>query len=347
MEFNAGVEKLYGSTKLTINNHLHIHLKQTIKDFSSPHGYWLFGFERFNGVLGRYNHNNRGIELTFMRTFTNKGNLRKNLMAAWDKFTADESPSTPFGQKFTADYIEYFDDFLAGPLARGVDDPSEKRFLTVDYAGDLLNHRATGVELIGYRIITSRQFKEVYMAPEHFALLNQFYRDAYKTTNELGLLDFSNSNILKFYTINLHGRVFNSNEARSNKGNWVQCLFIGKYDDRNNNERIEYWTGKILYFFAHFQNVLIDPIDNSIGGTTNRTELKEHWFAFVSFLRSVPRQQVKYEQCGLQEWQNNFNEDSVDCIIPLARFYSQVAVAEKPGNNKRMIIIPLQPNMQL
>ena len=50
--------------------HLHIHLADCIFDYGPVCGFWLFGFEHYNGILGEYYTNNKSIELQLMRKFT-------------------------------------------------------------------------------------------------------------------------------------------------------------------------------------------------------------------------------------------------------------------------------------
>ena len=52
--------------------HLHLHLKDSIKDYGPVYSFWCFAFERFNGVLGSYHTNNIRIEPQIMRRFFNK-----------------------------------------------------------------------------------------------------------------------------------------------------------------------------------------------------------------------------------------------------------------------------------
>ena len=53
---------------------LHGHLKDVILDFGPMQEFWLFSFERYNGVLGKQPSNNRSIEPQLMHRF-----LRDNL----------------------------------------------------------------------------------------------------------------------------------------------------------------------------------------------------------------------------------------------------------------------------
>ena len=50
--------------------HLHAHLMDCILDFGPVYSFWLFSFERLNGVLGSYHTNGHDISLQIMRKFT-------------------------------------------------------------------------------------------------------------------------------------------------------------------------------------------------------------------------------------------------------------------------------------
>ena len=50
--------------------HLHGHLKQTLLDFDPIYAFWLFSFERYNGLLGNIDSNKKGsFEVTFVKRF--------------------------------------------------------------------------------------------------------------------------------------------------------------------------------------------------------------------------------------------------------------------------------------
>ena len=72
IKFCKTVESLYGKDA---NMHLHSHLKDVLLDFGPIQEFWLFSFERYNGVLGKQPTNNRAIEPQLMHTF-----LRDNLV---------------------------------------------------------------------------------------------------------------------------------------------------------------------------------------------------------------------------------------------------------------------------
>ena len=61
--------KLYGQEHCNINMHLHLHLAEYIFDFGPVYAFWLFAFERMNGVLGAYHTNNRNISVQLANRF--------------------------------------------------------------------------------------------------------------------------------------------------------------------------------------------------------------------------------------------------------------------------------------
>ena len=54
---------------MTPNMHLHAHILSCIKDYGPIYSFWLFSFERYNGLLGNYRTNQRSVELQLMRMF--------------------------------------------------------------------------------------------------------------------------------------------------------------------------------------------------------------------------------------------------------------------------------------
>lgn len=70
LSFCETFESLYGKEHCTINMHLHAHLADCICDFGPVYSFWLFSFERLNGILGSYHTNCHDISLQLMRRFT-------------------------------------------------------------------------------------------------------------------------------------------------------------------------------------------------------------------------------------------------------------------------------------
>ena len=71
MQFCKRCISLYGQDSATPNMHLHCHLRACIEDFGPIANFWLFSFERCNGILGNLPHNNKNIECQLMDRFMN------------------------------------------------------------------------------------------------------------------------------------------------------------------------------------------------------------------------------------------------------------------------------------
>ena len=68
-EFCLMFENLYGKEHCNINLHLHGHSHECLKDYGPVYSFWLFAFERLNGVLGSFHTNCHDLSLQIMRRF--------------------------------------------------------------------------------------------------------------------------------------------------------------------------------------------------------------------------------------------------------------------------------------
>lgn len=69
IKFGKQAEKMLTKTRITPNMHLHCHLDECIANFGSIYGFWLFSFERYNGLLGSIPTNKKTIEVQLMTKF--------------------------------------------------------------------------------------------------------------------------------------------------------------------------------------------------------------------------------------------------------------------------------------
>ena len=67
VKFGHDFENVFGKDKVTINMHLHCHLKDCVLDYGPVHAFWCFSFERFYGILGSTPTNGRSIGVQLMR----------------------------------------------------------------------------------------------------------------------------------------------------------------------------------------------------------------------------------------------------------------------------------------
>ena len=74
-QFCKQFEIIYGKDSVTPNMHLHCHLAECLLDYGPVYSFWLFSFERYNGMLGNLPTNKKAIEIQFMRRFCRDFNL--------------------------------------------------------------------------------------------------------------------------------------------------------------------------------------------------------------------------------------------------------------------------------
>ena len=74
ISFCKKFQETFGAAACTPNLHLHGHLKECMLDFGPSSSFWLFAFERLNGILGSVSTNHQAMEIQLMRKFiyTNK-----------------------------------------------------------------------------------------------------------------------------------------------------------------------------------------------------------------------------------------------------------------------------------
>lgn len=79
MSFCRMFEELFGPGACTPNMHLHGHLKECYFDYGPADAFWLFAFERLNGILGSVSTNHQAIEIQLMRKFLSSQQVLQHL----------------------------------------------------------------------------------------------------------------------------------------------------------------------------------------------------------------------------------------------------------------------------
>ena len=89
LQFCKRAESLYGKSAITPNMHLHCHLKESLFDYGPIHNFWLFSYERYNGILEHFPSNNRSLEIHLMTRFMQECSLYSNYHLLPSKFSSD------------------------------------------------------------------------------------------------------------------------------------------------------------------------------------------------------------------------------------------------------------------
>lgn len=85
IKFCTTVETIFGVDACTPNLHLHGHLKDCYLDYGPSSSFWLFAFERMNGILGSVSTNHQAIEIQLMRKFISNQQILDKVRKDADK----------------------------------------------------------------------------------------------------------------------------------------------------------------------------------------------------------------------------------------------------------------------
>ena len=96
LKFCQGIELLFGNKIVTPNMHMCCHLKECILDYGPLNHFWLFAFERFNGILGQLPSNNRSVEVQMMKHFLSHCDVMR--VQVPEEFKEEFSKYTVFGK---------------------------------------------------------------------------------------------------------------------------------------------------------------------------------------------------------------------------------------------------------
>ena len=102
LRFCSRFQSLYGCEAVTPNIHLHAHLCDCVADYGPLSSFWLFSFERFNGILGDEPTNNRSVELQLMSRFV-KDNSHLRLMCTYPFASSDTATFSPTEYELLSD----------------------------------------------------------------------------------------------------------------------------------------------------------------------------------------------------------------------------------------------------
>ena len=254
LEFCTTFQSLHGSENVTPNMHLHTHLLQCIKDYGPVYLFWLFSFERYNGMLGNYKINQRSIELQIMRKFVTDLQLHDTVI--------------PEGS-VDIDFLLTDDD--NGGTLRDVSVLHSAQYLEIVQAsaGSLATYPQNLWSFLDTYIpggVMSKEFLELF----ELRYLAECNCNMYHCANY-----YSQSNISaavhKYTQVKVGGEIFGSHMSRSKRSSYIRakwCGISGKIDTSSLR------PGVVSHFIQHSIN---------IGGS-----FKPHYFAVVDWFKSHP-----------------------------------------------------------
>ncbi|OAD65787.1 hypothetical protein PHYBLDRAFT_175749 [Phycomyces blakesleeanus NRRL 1555(-)] len=295
--------KLYTPTILTCNMHLHLHLCETICDFGPVYSYWLFGFERYNGLLKHIKTNGKdSFEATYMRSFVQnafKGDYTNAVLKSSSHvpfFNILSKLSPKFTPTTTGDKPLHPSTFPLQLKKSSLMDET-------DYA-HLLQHYKTSYDLpnlVSYQYAT---------------LTNSF------VDNEITNLKF----------IDLLGQQYRGKNGSASCGSLVHIMFVGS-DGRNTLA----YAGQIQYLLTHS---FTHPSNSNLH-LTRMVHDHRHVFTYIKWFNTSSDR--SREDDDLEFCLPTFSPDSRHCIVPVHRIFLEIATARitTSRNVSKMLVIAL------
>lgn len=233
MYFCKRTERLYGKDVITPNMHFHTHLHECVLDYGPLHGFWLFSFERFNGILGQQPNNNRSIEIQLMKRF-----LRDNVQL-----------SMPLPDDFSDEFLPVF---TSRKIVGTVSDSTNPTLLT---------ENAPTLEAIEQWSLESGEIDVHFPSCSTRGVLNvsekrnlaELYSRLYSVQSSL--IDVPSSYI-KYREVTLNGKTIGSFHSRSKNSSIVMCswkpFLASSYEHTQIVEQeSEQRPARIDYFMKH------------------------------------------------------------------------------------------------
>ena len=287
MRFCRKFEELYGSERVTPNMHLHGHLKECVLDFGPIYSFWLFSFERYNGILGSFSTNKRNIEEQIIRRF-----IRDNFSLA---LSFDE---------FINENCNISVDFFSDPLARGTlkDISVTNSVQLIKAASPYFNFYMNPDELLSSDCIKlgKRSVRYALTEREHAhlcSLFNVIFPDMDVTVEV---------SCARYREVYIDGVVFGSKHSRSSRSAYVSAFWT-KQDNKLDPLELPRFArpGMVEYYFK--QNIILQD------------QTKTVYLAKVDWYLETERLKDYYGK-PVQVYRNNlFEQPGPAMFIPLSR----------------------------
>ena len=227
VDFCRDFEKLYGKHQVTPNMHLHVHLADCIFDYGPVCGFWLFSFERYNGILGEYYTNKKSIDLQLMQKFT-KSHIVSNLVfpnefnadlqSLLDRIKVEENSKQLFADRRTILNLL--------KLCDGTVDVMSELWFNVDAFSFGAPHTIEKLDVDKYRYL--REVYQIFFPSIHLPAIPEFY-DKYASTE-------------------CAGEHYGSKFSRLNRSSFVLAKWADRTDGNVNTDTSDAIPGIILYF---------------------------------------------------------------------------------------------------
>ena len=198
--------------------HLHCHLAECVNDYGPTYGFWLFSYERYNGILGSYPTNKRNTAEQIMRRFLHE--------------------VEDFHLEIPDVFKQHFHHIL--PLHKNASLQQEHQLL----------HISTGCSDIQSVVFPSFS-KFASLSSSDYDFLKVVYSNLYGST-----IDQMVRTIRIFKTISFYNQHFGSFRSPSTRNSaYIMASWANEDGSIRTDSGTTLRPGKVLYYFLHQCNV--------------------------------------------------------------------------------------------
>lgn len=296
LQFCTSFERIFGKQAVTPNIHLHCHLVECMKDYGPIYSFWLFSFERYNGMLGNIPTNRKSIEIQFMNRFTRESILVTHKLPDMfqEQFTPlVQSVSSVYADRGALSEVSYFDYV---PFIR----LSSKftNYSSVDWS--INNLKGISFKCKDKYTLTDREFRNIK------DIYHKLYPDLHTESHFISLSCWKS----KICFVNKE--VYGSQRSRSHRSSYITAFWCGDGGNVQSYEDMYLYArpGRICSFISHLIYVNNEP--------------KQHIFALVQwFLPVVDELRFKFGK-PVEVWSSDLLEmEKGASFIPVQRIKSK------------------------
>lgn len=304
LEFCTTFESLHGSENVTPNMHLHTHLFECIKDYGPIYSFWLFSFERYNGMLGGYKTNQRSVELQLMRRFMSDLQL-------YDIAIPEECMSEDLGFLLTDDEAGTLKDVSALHSAQYLEIVQASNGSLATFPRELWSfldvYNPGGVMSMEYL----EGFELRYLAECYCTM---YPGETYTRSN-------ISAAVQRYSQMKVGNEIFGSRNSRSKRSSYIRAKWCGR------NGKIDAASlrpGVVSHFIKH---------SVSIGGS-----FKPHYFAVVDWFESHPSRDLLGDPIEL--WCHDLHEAFGSAsYLPVQMIHSKFVAAKDSFNEETLLVV--------
>ncbi|XP_061190105.1 uncharacterized protein LOC133197961 [Saccostrea echinata] len=317
ISFCESVERAFGDEVITPNIHLHAHLDKCLYDFGPVYAFWLFSFERENGILGAFPTNNRFVELQLMRKF-----LKTVHVVDID---CKENIGQDFGPEFER-IVSMIDSKDRGTLA--------EMNMCQNISLSKMSSRNVEVSMCDWTlgminsVFSHSTLKNCFLNERDFSYLKHLYQVLYPNVL-IENIEVCNT-FRSTESINVFGNIIGTKRGRSNRSSMIIAHWYGNNGQISSFENMDLKPrpGQVEKIILH--NILIEGKSHV------------HCLARVKWFCKVNETMKNYFGKPVEVWKANMYEiEGPASFIPIQRIKSKFVYAfENLQGINTIVVIP-------